>query len=89
MKLILTPGWRVESDQHCWILQKCRVSQKGVLTWDNRTYHSSLSDAINHIPEMALRESSANTVTEALAELESLTHSLTASLRTQFEVTVK
>ena len=89
MRLRLTDEWRIESDPHCWILQKCHVTGTGVLTWKNKTYHSTLAGAVTHIVELALRDSSAETLAQALAELESLTQALTESLTPHFQVTVK
>ena len=89
MRLRLTDDWRIESDSRCYILQKCHVSAKGVLTWENKTYHSTISEAATHVGELSLRDSSAQTLAEALAVLESLTQALTESLTPHFEVTVR
>ena len=91
MKLSLTDDWRIESDPKCWILQRHSIvksgERKGQSAWENKTYHSSLEDAINHVAELYLRESKTETLSGALEEMENITTALSRSLTPRFKVT--
>ena len=61
--------YRVTTDPYQWIVQKKR-SRKGKEDWKSQTYHTSFQSALQSIGERLVRGSDAETLVDALADVE-------------------
>ncbi len=59
---------------------------KGQTTWESIHWFNSIEHAVNHLGEMMVRTSDAQTLGEALIEIEKVTTLLSHALSTKFEV---
>ena len=81
MLLSINNEWRIASTEHCWILQRARVTDKGETVWQNKAYHATLADLLPVLGEKALRHSDATTLAAALAELEVLASAVRVAIQ--------
>ena len=77
--------YRITTDPYQWIVQKKR-SRKGKEDWEPQTYHTSFQSALQSLGEFMVRQSDATTLTDVLAEVESITTTLSQALTPQFQV---
>ena len=61
--------YRVTTDPYQWIVQKKR-SRKGKEDWKSQTHHTSFQSALQSIGERLVRGSDAETLVDALADVE-------------------
>ena len=61
--------YRVTTDPYQWIVQKKR-SRKGKEDWKSQTYHTSFQSALQSLGERLVRGSDAETLADALADVE-------------------
>ena len=71
--------YRVTSDPYQWIIQKKRT-RNGREDWTSQTFHPSFSSALEYLGERMVRESTASTFSEALADLKTITTTLSQVL---------
>lgn len=79
--------WRIASDQRQWIIQEIRT-RNGEIEWEPQLYFSSLPRAIKALGEMMVRLSDAQTVADALVDIDNVVTTLSRAIPTQFEVTL-
>ena len=77
MVLNLIDGWRIRSDDHCWRVEKLKVSTnqetgERYTTWDILSYHGELDQAVNRALDTAFRKIPEMSLTETLAEMQRL-----------------
>ena len=84
MEIPINEKYRLSSDEYQWIVQK-RRSRKGELDWTNLEYHSRLDSAVRSLGELMVRRSKANTLVDALKEVETIATTLSQALTPQFE----
>ena len=65
----ITEQYRITTDPYQWIVQKKR-SRKGKEDWESQTYHTSFQSALQSIGERLVRGSDAETLVDALADVE-------------------
>jgi len=61
--------YRVTTDPYQWIVQKKR-SRKNKEEWESQTYHPSFESALQSFGECLVRGSDAETLVDALADVE-------------------
>jgi len=79
---------RLASDSSSWMIQVAR-RRKGQISWQSIAYFGSLQSAVNELAALRLRTSNAQTLADALAEVERVTTSLVHALSPEFDVMVK
>ena len=71
MILKINNDYRIESTRYCWAVKHRRKSK-----WDVLGYYASLEAALHGLVELRLRLSAAESISEALTEVESLVAAL-------------
>ena len=84
MEIPINEKYRLSSDEYQWIVQK-RRSRKGKLDWTNLEYHSRLDSAVRSLGELMVRRSKANTLVDALKEVETIATTLSQALTPHIE----
>jgi len=85
MILPIDDEYRIEGDRYSWSIQKAR-KKNGETAWESINWFKSFKHAVNHLGEMMVRTSNAQTLGEALVEIEKVTTKLSHALSTKFEV---
>ena len=84
MEIPINEKYRLSSDEYQWIVQK-RRTRKGKLDWKNLEYHSRLDSAVRSLGELMVRRSKANTLVDALKEVETIATTLSQALTPHIE----
>jgi hypothetical protein len=84
MEIPINDKYRLNSDECQWIVQK-RRSRKGKVAWTNLEYHSRLDSAVRSLGELMVRRSKANTLVDALKEVETIATTLSQALTPHIE----
>ena len=84
MEITINEKYRLNSDEYQWIVQK-RRSRKGKVAWTNLEYHSRLDSAVRSLGELMVRRSKANTLVDALKEVETIATTLSQALTPHIE----
>ena len=84
MEIPINEKYRLSSDEYQWIVQK-RRSRKGKVAWTNLEYHSRLDSAVRSLGELMVRRSKANTLVDALKEVETIATTLSQALTPHIE----
>ena len=71
--------YRITSDPRQWIVQQ-RRTRKGKEGWEPQTYHQSFESALQSLGERLVRDSNAQTLEEALVDVENATTTLSQAL---------
>ena len=77
--------YRIATDPYQWIVQRKRT-RAGQEDWQSQTYHSTFESAVRELGERMVRESKANTLVDALADLEKITTTLSQALTSHSEL---
>jgi len=85
MILPIDDEYRIKGDKHSWAIQKGRMKQ-GEITWESISWFNSLESAVNHLGDLMVRTSNAQTLGDALIVVEEIATKLTQALTTKFEV---
>ena len=93
-KLTVIPidvNYRLAADSQSWMTQRCkrRKSRHGDHTtgdWETFSWHPTLEGAVNSLASYNLRTSGAQSVAEALAEVERIGAMLIRALSPRYEV---
>ena len=72
-------------DKHSWAIQKGRM-REGEITWESVSWFTSLESTVNHLGDLMVRTSNAQTLADALKEIEKVTTLLTHALSPKFKV---
>ena len=75
---------RITSDEYQWIIQKKR-SRKGKEDWASRHYYPTFESAVRSLGELMVRQSKADTLVSALAEVENVATTLSQALTPTIE----
>ena len=76
--------YRICSDEYQWIIQKKR-NRKGKEDWASRHYYSTFDSAVRSLGELMVRQSKADTLVSALAEVENVATTLSQALTPTIE----
>jgi len=82
LKIDINTDYRITSDSHQWIVQKRRI-RKGNQDWESVAFLASLPTALEWLRERLVREGEAETLTDALGEIETVTTTLSQALAAQ------
>jgi len=85
MILPIDDKYRIKGDKHSWAIQKGRI-KKGEITWESVSWFTSLESTVNHLGQLMVRTSDAQTLADALKEIEKVTTLLTHALSPKFKV---
>ena len=85
MILPIDDEYRIKGDKHSWAIQKAKV-KKGEITWESVSWFTSLESTVNHLGQLMVRTSDAQTLADALKEIEKVTTLLTHALSPKFKV---
>ena len=85
MILPISEKYRIASDRHGWAIQEFRPKKSGD-EWRPMLFYSDIGKAVSGLAHLMLRTSDAQTLADALAEVENISHQLTRALAPQYEV---
>ena len=85
MILPIDDDYRIKGDKHSWAIQKGRM-REGEITWESVSWFTSLESTVNHLGQLMVRTSDAQTLADALKEIEKVTTLLTHALSPKFKV---
>ncbi len=85
MILPIDDEYRIKGDKYSWAIQKGRMKQ-GEITWESVSWFTSLESTVNHLGNLMVRTSDAQTLGEALIAVEEIATKLSQALTTKFEV---
>ena len=83
MKLQITDQYQITTDEFQYIVNRKRT-RKGKLGWDPESYHPTFQGALQSIGERLVRGSDAQTLADAIADVENVTTTLSQAVRDQF-----
>ena len=84
MLIQVNDQFRIKSDSVQWMIQK-RRTRNGKRTWESRLFFPSLQGAVKELGELMVRESEAQTLADALVEVEKIATMLSQALTPQIE----
>jgi len=87
MKIQITPAHQISSYRYGWKIEVPRA-RKGESKWQPVSYYTTLEQAVNSLGHRLVRESDAQTLADALAEIDRVTATLCQALSPQFRVEV-
>ena len=85
MILPIDDEYRIKGDKHSWAIQKGRM-REGEITWESVSWFTSFEHTVNHLGQLMVRTSNAQTLADALKEIEKVTTLLTHALSPKFKV---
>jgi len=85
MILPIDDEYRIKGDKHSWAIQKGRM-REGEITWESVSWFTSFEHTVNHLGQLMVRTSDAQTLADALIVVEEIATKLTQALTTKFEV---
>ena len=84
MIIPINERYRITSDEYQWIIQKKR-SRKGREDWESKLFFGTFEAAVKDLGELMVRRSKANTLVDALAEVEKVATTLSQALTPKIE----
>ena len=84
MIIPINERYRIVSDEYQWIIQKKR-NRKGREDWESKLFFGTFEAAAKELGELLVRRSKANTLVDALAEVEKVATTLSQALTPQIE----
>ena len=85
MIIPINEQYRITTDPYQWMVQKKRT-RAGQEDWQSQTYHPTLESARMELLERMVRASDAQTLVDALADLEKITTTLSQALTPHSEL---
>ena len=79
MILPINDQYRIASDSRQWMIQASRM-RNGELVWEPKLYFGTIESAVKELGELMVRESEAETLVDALADVEKVTTILSQAL---------
>ena len=83
MKLRISNQYLISTDNYQNIVNTPRT-RKGGPDWEAESYHPTLQGALQHVGERLVRGSDAQTLADAIADVENVTTTLSQAVRDQF-----
>ena len=84
MMIPINDQLRINSDSRQWMIERKRI-RKGKESWEARLYFGTLEACIKDLGELMVRTSKANTLVDALKEVENVTATLCQALTPQID----
>ena len=79
MLIPINERYQIASDTGQWMIQEART-RKGETVWQSKYYFGTFKSALNELGELMVRESEAETLVDALADVEKVTTILSQAL---------
>ncbi len=89
MILPINDQYRINSDQHSWVIQESILRKKKGVTvqdWKSILWYPTLEMTVNGLAGRMLRLSEAHTLTDALAEVNNVSATLCHALHKHYQV---
>jgi len=83
MILPIDKNYRLAGTSQAWTIEKCRM-RKGKQSWEAIKWYNSLDGAIKALANLMVRTSDAETLAEALIEVENVSATLIQALTPRF-----
>ena len=83
MLIQINDQFRIKSDSMQWMIQR-RRTRNGKPSCESKLFFPTLQGAMNELGELMVRESEAQTLVDALADVEKVTTTLSQAVRGQF-----
>ena len=90
MILPINSQFRINSDEYNWMIQKPRCRKrngKPIKEWESIRWYPSLEMTVNGLGELMVMTSDAQTLTDALLEIEYVSATLCQALHPHYKVT--
>ena len=84
MLIPINERYRITSDSRQWIVQESRL-RNGTTDWESKFYFGTFNAALKDLGELMVRESKAQTLADALDDVEKVTTTLSQALTPQLE----
>jgi len=84
MIIPINDRYRIASDPRQWMIQESRT-RNGEAEWESRYYFGTLESAVKELREVMVRTSDAQTLVDALADVEKATTILSQARTLQLE----
>ncbi len=88
MILPITDRYRIAADRRSWTVEQCRGKRRQTMAprWEPISWHPTLEGAVNALGQLMVHTSDAQTLAEAIAEIDRVATTLCQALSPQFEV---
>ena len=84
MMIPINDQFRIKSDSRQWMIERKRLRQ-GKESWEARLYFGTLEACLKDLGELMVRTSKANTLADALKDVENVTATLSQALTPQLD----
>ena len=84
MLIPINDQFRIKSDSRQWMIERKRT-RKGKESWEARLYFGTLEACLKDLGELMVRTSKANTLADALKDVENVTATLSQALTPQLD----
>ena len=84
MMIPINDQLRIKSDSRQWMIERKRI-RKGKESWEARLYFGTLEACLKDLGELMVRTSKANTLADALKDVENVTATLSQALTPQLD----
>ena len=85
MIIPINSQYQIHSDRYQWIITKSRF-RNGKKEWQRESFYRSFDHALRSLGEQMVRESEAQTLTDALTHVDHVATTLSQALTLEFEV---
>ena len=85
MLIPINERYRIASDSRQWIIQELRT-RSGANEWRSKSYFGTIESAVKELGELMVRTSDAQTLVDALADVEKVTTTLSQALTPHSEL---
>ncbi len=85
MIILINDRHRIASDQYAWSIQK-PVRRKGKISWESFRWYATAEQAVNGLVELMVRLSDAETLIEAIQDVNRICSELSSALTPEFAV---
>ena len=85
MLIPINKRYRIASDSRQWIIQELRT-RNGANEWRPKSYFGTIESAVKELGELMVRTSDAQTLVDALADVEKVTTTLAQALTPHSEL---
>ena len=77
MNIQITPEYRISSDVYQWKVEKHAPTKQDGNNYKSISYHNTVQGAVNSLGQRMIRTSEAQTLADALKDVENVTETLT------------
>ena len=85
MNIPINDKYRIASNKHSWAIQK-PIRRKGKASWESFRWYATAEQTVNGLAELMVRLSKAETLVEAIDEVNRICTELSTALTPKFEV---